>query len=309
VTTQPKALIVTVNFRHDECTRRFLESATKLNRFAECRVLIVDNKSGDDSMARIRRSSRSLNNVELCELPENAGYFGGARLALQRFIDQQRVPEWVIVCNNDIVFSDPEFLTRLFEKDPKHVGVIAPSVISGITGYDENPSIRRRPSHFRMWRYRAWLSNYYMMWFKQWLSPWTRRVRRRLRAWMTTSACDDPSAIYAPSGAFIVFTRNFFDAGGFIDDGSFLYAEEFRVAEMCRQLGLSIRHDPTLRVWHEGSQSTGRMLTRGVFLHQRAGFDYAFRRYQISYPELTVTRPKETSIRQVAPNAAREIIR
>ena len=300
MTIHPKALIITVNFRHDECTRRFLESAAKLERFAECQVLIVDNKSDDHSIFSLRLASESFSNVELLESPTNAGYFGGARMALQHHLGNHPAPELVIVCNNDIVFDDPRFLSRLFAEIPEGVGVIAPSVTSGLTGHDENPSIRKRPSYFRMLRYRLWLSNYHLMWFKQWLSPWVRRVRYTLSALATGPNRGCLAEIYAPSGAFLIFTRSFFDAGGFIDDGSFLYAEEFRVAEMCRQLRLSVIHVPQLRVWHEGSQSTGRLLTRNVFQHQKAGFDYALRRHRTAYQEIGVTTPQRAVVREIA---------
>jgi GT2 family glycosyltransferase len=287
-----KALIITVNFRQDPCTLRFLDSATKLNGFASCDLLVVNNASEDNSASGIRRASAEFRNIELLVSPQNEGYFGAANWALRHYLEIHGTPEWVVVCNNDVVFDDPQFLPRLFKKDPDALGMIAPSIISGLTGYDENPSIRHRPSQFRMWRYRVWLSNYYLMWFKQWLSPFVRRTRYTIKKW--TSGADSPAAspIYAPSGAFLIFSRRFFEAGGFIDDGSFLYAEEFRVAEMCRHLGLPVIHDPELRVWHQGSQSTGRMLSRSVYLHQKEGFSYALSRYENSYPELKTTVPR-----------------
>jgi GT2 family glycosyltransferase len=281
----PKALVITVNFRQDQCTLRFLNSATKLKGFASCDFLIVNNHSEDNSAA-VRRASAEFRNIELLESPQNGGYFGAANWALRYYLEGHATPEWVVVCNNDIVFNDSQFLLRLFENNPGALGMIAPSIISGLTGYDENPSIRHRPSRFRMLRYRLWLSNYYLMWFKQWLSPFVRRTRCALKQSIGIADRRIAKPIYAPSGSFLIFSRRFFEAGGFIDDGSFLYAEEFRVAEMCRYLRLPVIHDPGLSVWHEGGQSTGRMLTRSVYLHQKEGLSYAFARYERSYPEL-----------------------
>jgi GT2 family glycosyltransferase len=292
------ALIITVNFRQDKCTRRFLNSAAALEDFPRCHLSIVDNNSSDDSLPSLRSASAKFANVELLASPQNDGYFGAARWALQRYLENHDAPDWVVICNNDIVFDDPRFLSKLLLRDPSVAGVIAPAIISGITGYDENPSIARRPSRFRMWRYRLWLSNYYLMWFKQWLSPHVRKIRYRFRTQPTTP--NKHTAIYAPSGALFIFGRRFFEAGGFIDDGAFLYAEEFRAAEMCRQLRLPVMHDPGLRVWHEGSQSTGRLLTRNVFQHQRNGFRYALSRYNNSYPELgTMPQRLETPVPQI----------
>jgi GT2 family glycosyltransferase len=296
-----KTLIITVNFRQDQCTLRFLNSATKLDGFGSCHLLIVDNDSDDSSVRSLRAASAEFGNVELLALPQNAGYFGGANWALRHYLERHRIPDWVVVCNNDVVFDNPRFLLRLYERDPGKMGMIAPAIISGVTGHDENPSIRHRPSEFRMWRYSFWLSSYHMMWFKQWLSPLVRRARYRLEKWTSHRHRGTGESIYAPSGAFLIFSRRFFEAGGFIDDGSFLYAEEFRVAEMCRYLGLSVIHDRELTAWHEGSQSTGRMLSRSVYLHQKEGFSYGLTRFKNSYPELGA---KARSARTIVTNIA-----
>jgi GT2 family glycosyltransferase len=284
-----KALTITVNFQHPECTLQFLKSASRLESFSACHVAIVDNNSADDSVRRLRKAVSEFRNVQLLESPRNRGYFGGAKWALEQYLAQHSIPDWVIVCNNDIVFEDPRFLSRLLEKDPMAAGVIAPAIVSGLTGYDANPSIRRRPGPIRMLRYRFWLSNYYTMWLKQWLSPFVRRVRYRfsLRRASRNAASRE---IYAPHGSFLIFSRKFFEVGGFIDDGFFLYAEEFCVAEMCRRLGLPVIHDSGLRVWHEEGQSTGRMLSRSLYQHEKKGFRYALDRYKDGYRGLGLSQ-------------------
>ena len=287
-------LIITVNFRHAACTRQFLRSASRLAQFQVCHLAIVDNHSEDGSLLSIRQAISEFPNVELLPSPENLGYFGAARWALAHYLESHDAPDWVVVCNNDIVFDDPQFLSRLLEKDPMATGVIAPSILSGLTGHDANPSIARRPSPLRMWRYRWWLSNYYLTWFKQWLSPFVRRVRYRFsrRTASPGEALSRATAvsIYAPHGSFLIFSRKFFEAGGFLDDGFFMYAEEFSVAEMCRRLGLPVVHDPGLRVRHQEGQTTGRRLTRPIHLLQKNGFQYAVARYLNSYPELASPR-------------------
>ena len=282
---KPKALIIVVNFRRAEWTVRFLNSASRLEGFANSRVIIVDNNSGDASAGRIREAILDLKNVELLEASENRGYFGGARWALDGYLACHRTPDWVVLCNNDIEFVDTLFLQKLLEKDPATAGVIGPSIISGLTGYDANPSIRKRPNWFQMWRYSLWLSNYYAMWFKQWLSPFVRQLRNKFFGRIPSHAQAISHTIYAPHGSLLIFSRRFFEAGGFIDDRFFLYAEGFSVAEMCRRLRLPVVHEPELRVWHKEGQSTGRMLSRSIYLHQREGFQYALARYRDSYRE------------------------
>lgn len=277
MSNSPRVLIITVNFQHAECTLQFLASASRLEDFNRCHLVIVDNNSGDDSSEKIKRAIAEFDNVRLAISASNRGYFGAAKWALGEYRAQQGLPDWIIVCNNDIVFNDPQFLHRLLAHDPQTVGVLAPSIRSGLTGSDSNPMIQSRPGRARRLRYRLLLSNYYVAWLVQWLAPAVRRRRKRLR---TAKARDSqPARIYAAHGSFLIFSREFFDAGGYLDDGCFLYGEEITVAETCRRLRLPIIHDPELNVSHEDSQTLGRVLTRSSYKLQKAGLRYALGKY------------------------------
>lgn len=271
-----KALIITVNFRHAECTLQFLKSATAMDGFGDCHLVIVDNNSGDGSAESIGLAIGEFSNVELMASSSNRGYFGAAKWALERHLVRHGAPDWMIVCNNDIVFDSPEFLTGLMAHDPGAVGVLAPAIISNLTGFDSNPMIVRRPGRIRKLRYRFLVSTYFVAWLAQTLAPLVRKGRRRLRG----ARPNRPDMrIYASHGSFIIFSQRFFEAGGFIDDGCFLYAEEISVAETCWRLGLPVVHDPHLQVSHNDSQTTGRMLTRKGYLLQREGLRYALGKY------------------------------
>jgi len=276
-----KALIITVNYRGAESTLEFLNSASHLEAFDHADLLVVDNNSGDDSVSRMQKTMSQFSNVAMLETEVNRGYFGGANWALQQYLAHGFRPDWIIVCNNDILFPDSQFLLNLFYWDPSTVAVLAPAVIARLTGVDANPFLRRRPSKWQMRRYKFWLSHYYLMWFKQWLAPQVRILRHRARQWRPAAPVQMRTRIYAPHGSFIIFSRAFFDAGGTIDDGSFLYAEEFCVGETCYRLDLPVIHDPDLKVWHNAHQTTGRMLTRPIYDYQRQGLSYAMRKYNL----------------------------
>ena len=267
-------LIITVNFQHADCTLSFLRSAQALQEFDRCRLLIVDNHSSDGSAERIRRAVAGLGNVELLFSSRNRGYFGAAKWALDHYCATQGFPDWLIICNNDIVFDRPDFLTVLAQYNLRSCGLLAPAIISDLTGADANPMILQRPGRIRRLRYRLLLSSFYIAWLAQWMAPFVRRRRTGFRA---RSA--ERSRIYAPHGSFLIFSRQFFERGGYIDDGFFLYGEELSVAETCSRLGLPIVHNPDLIVRHEDSQTTGRKLTRRGYMLQKQGLEYALGKY------------------------------
>ena len=272
-------LILTVNYKGADSTERFLKSASELDGWDMAHFIVVENGSHDGSAAKLRALVRDFPNVELMESAENRGYFGAANWALQQYLAQAQKPDWVIVCNNDIAFDDHQFLRKLSQRDLAGAHVIAPAIIARPGDIDCNPFMRKRPSRFKLLRCQFWQSNFYLMWFKQWLSPYVRTARHQIYFWRRSSLATGPTDVYAPHGAFLIFSRAYFEAGGSIDDGFFLYAEEFSVAEICRQLQLRVVHDPGLRVWHDAHHVTGRMCNRTTFEYGRQGFRYALRKY------------------------------
>ena len=160
--------------------------------------------------------------------------------------------------------------------------VIAPAIITRLTGLDCNPFLRKRLTAIQLWRYRFWYSNYYLTWLMQLLSPYVRILRHYFDFSCPKSQSRECTRIYAAHGSFLIFSRSYFDAGGYIDDGFFLYGEELTVGEICLRLGLRVSYEPDLRVWHHGHRATGRRLNRSTFEYTKQGLQYAMRKYLLA---------------------------
>jgi len=91
-----KALIITVNYRGAESTLEFLNSASHLEAFDHADLLVVDNNSGDDSVARMQKTMSQFSNVAMLESEVNRGYFGGANWALQQYLAHGFRPDWIL---------------------------------------------------------------------------------------------------------------------------------------------------------------------------------------------------------------------
>ncbi len=110
---------------------------------------------------------------------------------------------------------------------------------------------------------------------------WLSRVKRALRSSLAGKRPDEGAAgaIYAPHGAFLIFSRKYFEAGGFLDDQLFLFGEEISVGEICRNLGLAVFYDPSLSVIHNEHQSTGVGMTRTKFKYHRQSIRHVLSKY------------------------------
>ena len=109
-------------------------------------VVVVDNCSGEEHLAELRRVVSRMSNARLLESPENRGYFAGARLAVGDYLGRRHsLPDWVIVCNHDIMIEDDHFFAKLLDEDPSNIGVLAPRITVVPDKVEQNPFMTKRP--------------------------------------------------------------------------------------------------------------------------------------------------------------------
>jgi hypothetical protein len=88
-----------------------------------------------------------------------------------------------------------------------------------------------------------------------------------------------PGVIYAPHGAFIIFTKSYFESGSSIDFGLNLFGEEIFVAEECRKNNLNVYYEPQISVHHAEHVSTGAVSSKFVVDKKRQSVIYFLKNY------------------------------
>lgn len=117
----PRVEIIILNWNNPGDTLACLESVFRLD-YPNYHVLVVDNHSTDDSVARIRARFPDL---DLLVTGENLGYAGGNNAGIQHTLPAD--PDYVCVLNNDTAV-EPAFLSALvgaMEQDPR-IGLAGP---------------------------------------------------------------------------------------------------------------------------------------------------------------------------------------
>jgi GT2 family glycosyltransferase len=284
-TGHARILVLVVHYRSSGAILEMFHSFGWLNGNNDVELVVVDNASGSEELTKIRRAIVEFSNARLLESPTNHGYFGAARFAFDHYLEQgNTLPDWVIVCNHDILIEDKEFFSKLFCQDSRIAGIIAPRIEAMPGRVDQNPFMRERPSPLRWAQLRFVSSNYCVAAVWDWL--W--RQKSQLRAWLAARRSDslldgnakcESISIYAAHGCFFIFSRRYFEAGGFLDGNLFLYGEEISVAEICRSLGLPVVYEPSLCVVHKEHQSTGKVLSRFTYECQKRAMQYVTSRY------------------------------
>jgi GT2 family glycosyltransferase len=280
-----KVLFIVVHYKTETAALALLKSLQNLKEFHEADVVIVDNASGAEHIARLRSALSMVENARLIESPLNRGYFGAATLALDQYREKGcGLPDWVIVSNSDILVDDQSFLDKLLRLESSSLGMVAPRVIVPPWNLNQNPYLRTRPRRLRRFTMHIFSHDYFLAVAWDWLSRAKRDIGfgmvRKLRSAVDESANETIHVpIYAPHGSFMVFSRRYFEAGGYLDCELFLYAEEVSVGENCRRLGLPVVYVPFLSVVHNEHQSLGIGVTRSMFIHQQRSIRHVLSKY------------------------------
>jgi GT2 family glycosyltransferase len=278
---QIKALLVTVNYGSAASILELLGSLQHLKASSKIEIIVVDNSSADKHASRIRETIAQIPTAELVELPTNRGYFGAAKFGLDYYLAQgHALPDWVIVCNNDVVIEDETFFEKLFVRDSSTVGVLAPRITIASQAIEQNPFMEERPGWWRQFTMRLYSSAYPVAVTWDWLSRQKRLLLSHTRWRISSPGSEgDGRPIYAGHGAFVIFSRKFFEAGGILDDQLFLFCEEIAIAETCRSLGLQVVYEPILAVLHNEHQSVGNGMSRRMYKYHRQSVRYVLAKY------------------------------
>ena len=267
----PEVLVTCVNYHNERETEAFIGKLGEQRIPGTLSTVVVNcNEAGDPDLSFIA----GVPGVEVASPGRNLGYFGGAAYGLRRYLEDNPLPDWVVVSNTDIAFPDRDFFGRLLALYPEGAGVVAPSIHSNLSSRDQNPYMARRPPAARMHFYK-WIFRFYPVYTAYHALSLARGKLLSVVPGVTSGNApgdagaaggprSSPRSIYAPHGSFVLFHRRYFEAGGNLDHGAFLFGEEVFVAETARRLGLPVEYDPRLALLHREHATTGLFKNRKV---------------------------------------------
>lgn len=264
INEKKKILHIVVNYKNDEETLSFIENLSQQINFKGNVTLYVANNSASSINDLTFQSKLKTPDIHVHNLPENPGYFGAAHTLLKQKILDPMNYEWVIISNSDIELKTPFFYKQLLQfqyNKISNIGLLAPSIISGISNLETNPFMKSRPSKLRMNFYKIIFSNYVTCQFYQFLGfikDLTKNILfKKPHSTERQTSHDAAESIYAAHGSFMIFNQLYFKSGLNLDHPCFLYGEEIATAEKCLQMNLKIYFYPQLKLLHKEHGSEG----------------------------------------------------
>jgi len=221
--SQPLVYIVILNTNRRDDTLACLKTLSK-STYSNLKIIVLDNKSSDDSVDAIHSA---FPEIQIVDLTENLGYAGNNNVGIEEAI--KRGADWVLVLNEDTIL-DPDCLTELVkvgENDPK-IGIVGPMVYH----YDE-PNIIQSAGGIlgKYWQSRHLGQNE--------LDQGQFQVPHRVE-WI--------------SGCAIMVRKTAIEQAGMLDANFFIYWEETEWCIRIVRSGWQIIHVPQAKIWHKGVQ-------------------------------------------------------
>lgn len=221
-------------------------------------VVVVDNASAPEEVAKLRGLVQTWPSVHLIEQPENAGYFRGLNAGLRDLRRRRPDIEWVIVGNNDLEFA-PDFCDKIERIAPalRTHSVISPDIVT-LDGEHQNPHVVSSIGAVREIFYDLYYSNYYIGMLIYKLAKMLPMVSERSdeEQWRTARP------INQGHGSCYLLTPRFFSQFEELWAPTFMMSEEFFLSKQLKDVGEQVYYEPKIRVIHHWHGSLDKIPSR-----------------------------------------------
>lgn len=267
-----RILHILVHYKTPVQTENFLRESLRQSGSEFVRFIIVNNsaQAPEDLTFKHLESEQ----VQVLSCPDNPGYFPGAERAF-RMAKAAEGFDWVLLSNTDMHWAQNNAYSELLGYSVKpREGVFGPSIQSQLFGRETNPLLFQRPKRTKI-IFLSLVYSFYPLSFAYHLLNSVKSSFFQNRKFESEASLQ----VYALHGAFLIFYRSFFAAGGNLSHPIPLYAEENNIAEQCIKLGIQPRVLQQMRVLHHEAGSQDRLWQRiGLsvqkFRHKRESLRY-----------------------------------
>jgi GT2 family glycosyltransferase len=270
--------LVMTNYNNASFTRGAIESLVKSPHWAQCEVVVVDNRSAKEDVAHLERLKQEHPRMHLVLNRENAGYFPGLNTGIRYLRGHFPDLDLIVVGNNDLVFP-PNFIDSIAASAPllERYWVISPDIIT-LDGVHQNPHVLHAVSRPRRLIYDIYYSSYPLALAIRWFARITRPFTRR----SDTDFHKVAGPIHMGIGACYILGPHFFKHFEELWAPTFLMGEEFFLSKQLRDHGQQIYYEPLIKVQHHDHASVDKVPSRQMWLVSREAHK-VYRQYETPF--------------------------
>ena len=226
---KPSVGIVIINYNGFQDTAELLESF-KTCDYSNYSIIIVDNKSTDDSLEHLKSIQKEYD-FTLIESEENRGFSAGNNLGINRAIEDGL--DYILLLNNDTIIT-PDFLSKLVNN--------IKDFSSAYTG-----TIRYFWDKDRIWYAGGAVSHY------------TGKTRHLHQDEVNPDLPAEPLEVNFISGCELLFPTSMVEKVGLLDEDFFLYSEDVDYSLRMEKAGIKMIYVPDSVIYHKVGATTSKI--------------------------------------------------
>ncbi len=247
--------IVIVNYKTKELLRDCLRSIYDSEGDFAMEICVVDNASGDDSMAMVRAT---FPQVTVIEQAVNQGYAFANNLGLRHLGIQSNIsseveaPEFVLLLNPDTLLP-PNALAEMLSFMIKHpaCGAAGPKLVRADGSLDKACRRSFPTPEVSFWRLTG----------LSFLFPHHPRFGRYNLTYIDENETIEVDSVV---GAFMMMRRDALDTSGLLDETFFMYGEDLDLAYRIKAAGWQIWYNANVTVLHYKGSSSKQRSTQSI---------------------------------------------
>lgn len=263
--------IVILNYLNYEDTIECLDTLL-LQTKKDIPTVIVDNNSYNESYAKIKQYVTGKRNFYLIKAHENLGFSKGNNLGIF-FLKTKFSVENILICNNDLIFKNTNYLEKLMELDidDSNIGAIGTAIIGknlenqnpaswpfskeAISSEIESYSLQERNDIFSKDRVKETIPYLYL--FFKYIKDLLLCMRNYIKNGRDLKK--KPVILGRKSylhGSAFILTKNYFELFPCLYPKTFLYGEEKILKILFDKVGLSMLYVSNLSIEHKEDKSS-----------------------------------------------------
>jgi len=243
---EPQLLIVILNYLATDVTVDCLHSLSSCDvlQSGKVKVVVWENGTGDIAVKQLSEQIE-VNQwhgwVELLISSKNLGFTGGNNRVIERAIQNENCPEYVLLLNSDTLVTNDSLITLLeFMDSHSHVGAAGSKLLTETGEHQCSP-----------FRFPGIASE-----FDQGLKLGI--ISKLLSRWsVAMPPPEKATAVDWVSGASMILRRDMLEQVGLLDEGYFTYFEDMDLCKRVHQAGWGVWYVPQSQVIHLEGASSG----------------------------------------------------
>ena len=267
-----KIVIICVNYHNSQEVISYVNEVYEQSVINDIDIVVVDNSNNE-----IEYNNLKLNLSEdlyLYNPHENLGYINGINYGFMKYTEKNPMPEWVIISNTDINYENNYFYETLLTNYPFGYNcMIAPSIYSIEAKHYQNPLVINRFSKFKMFL----LTYIYRYTIIERCFECINRVKNRFQE--RKNSLLENQEIYTGHGACLIINKCYFEKGGNLNYGSFLFGEELYIAEMIKNIHGLVYFDNRLKLNHNEHRSINKEKRKQINQYYYNSMEYLYKKF------------------------------